>query len=452
MGIDEYTNSAGIVELLALSTKRLYKLVDDVWTQIPQSPSGDLSGTDTDLFWGVEIANKFVFCQGIDPVMVYDGESGFFQRVSVNCPPAKCGLAHQGRLVIGNTKEGAFYSPYRIRWSILDDITDWTGAGSGYIDLNDTPDFVIWIDQVADYIVVFKERTILIGQRTGLSSPAYSFSQLVGATGTIAPLGVINLGQELVYIGADNIYVVDTIHNRPIGDRIRPQFFSDINPQYQSQIYGYYVDEFEECRWGVPTGPDSYNNQEWCWNVRDNTWTKRPRESKCIGFSSRGSDLTWDTAPGMWEDYSEIPWNSRVVLQNYPTTLIGRSDGQVYEEDDLLKTDVGSTIESIYDFGDIVADPSLNTLLSRVEIRYKDTGSSTNILVGFSTDGGNNWEEVTVPLNSVGEPGKILRTYADKIISAESIGVRIRHNESKDFRIVGVRGWISRMGHNLATS
>lgn len=448
--IDEFTASDGTTTTLAITTKSLYQYIDALanWQQIPKNPAGDLTGAATDLAWAVQLGENFLFSQRKDPVMVFTG-GATFEILSADCPASACGVGHEGRLLLGNTLESGNDYRHRVRWNALDLITDWTGTGSGFVDLDDNPDFVTWIEVLSNLIVVLKERRIVLGTRTGQASPAYTFSDRVGSVGTRCGYSVVNLGQEIVYVGPDNIYAFDVNNNKPVGDYIRNAFFDTMNPVYMDQIYGYYVDEYEEVRFATPIGDTTYNNFEWCWNVKDNTWTKRPREIKSVGYYSRQSGYTWDTFPGTWDD-AVGAWDDAVILQNYPTTLFGSESGQVYEEDDMLLQEDGVSFDAIYEFGDIVVDPSSQTAVYRVEIRYADIGSTATVYVDFSTDGGNSWDTCTVSLVGSSGNGKIRRAYADKIISGETLTVRFRSAEARQFEIVGIRIWADKTGAALA--
>jgi len=443
--LTNYLTTAGVLDLMAATEDGLYKYTTS-WANIPKSPAGDMGGTSWDLFWSAQIGEDLLFCQGVDQVYRYSGGSDF-AILNANCPIAKFGIGHQGRLLLVNTTESGIGYPYRVRWNVIDDIEDWTGPGSGYTDLDDKSDAVVCVGLLNDYPVVFKESSIAVGNRTGQISPAYEFLERDSINGTGCPHAVVNLGDRLAYIGSDNIYTFDLNKSTPIGDPVKAQFFDELNPQYKDQCIGYLVPDLDEVRFCIPVGDSTYNNREWIWNRKDNVWYRRNRETKAVAIKDSTTSPTWDDLSSVTWDSMVQRWNSGGLQPESSKFVMGTVSGYVYEEDQTARSLAGTAFESFYETGDIRIDASKYTGVSYVELFHKDVGVPCSITVGVSNDGGVNWSEDTRALTVGTSSGRILKKLFFKILSGTHLALRLYvSSATAHFEITGIRLWMTTAG------
>lgn len=445
VGLGVYITDAGNIEIIALSTDTFYKY-NSGWTSIPKNPAGSLTGNEYDLFWMAQLGSDLLFCQGIDSVMKFSGGSDF-AVLSANCPPAKSGVGHQGRLLLGHTFEGGNEYPHRVRWNVIDTITDWTGAGSGFIDLDDTSDYLTCVTVLGNFPIVFKEHTIIIASRTGLISPVYEFAARDSINGTYAARSVVNLGDRVAYVGKNDIFVFDLNKSISIGDPVKSRFFDEMNPTYKHQCVAYLDEALDEVHFCIPTGNNTYNDSDWIWNRKDNVWYLRKREVKSVGTFFSASAPTWDSLSATSWDVYLRRWKSGSLDIKDQSIIFGSRTGQIYKEDPSVRSAAGVAFESFYETGDMQVDPSKYSGISYVEVRYRDVGIECLLTIGLSNDGGNSWTGKTETLETGTGSGKILHKYFFQTIQGRNLSLRVYTNStSAHFEIVGIRLWMTTVG------
>ena len=63
--------------------------------------------------------------------------------------------------------------PQRIRWSVPGDLNDWTGPGSGFLDLVDTPDPIMNGLMYGSSFIVYKRNSVIILDIVGSGSSTF---------------------------------------------------------------------------------------------------------------------------------------------------------------------------------------------------------------------------------------------------------------------------------------
>ncbi|GAF68557.1 unnamed protein product, partial [marine sediment metagenome] len=98
--------------------------------------------TDTIRWDNTRFNGKHYFTNGVDDVYRYPDGSDEVEDLGAGFQGYTI-ASFIGRLFLGRTTESATLFPDRVRWSIIEDDSDWAGTGSGYIDLNDTDGEVV---------------------------------------------------------------------------------------------------------------------------------------------------------------------------------------------------------------------------------------------------------------------------------------------------------------------
>src|SRR6266853_457694 len=98
LGLFDFFDSSGVRHQMGISNIVLYE-----WQGGPQTwvkiPGPALTGGSTQLFSAAVVNYKFLFSQGVDKIMSYDGLSGAYAVVSPNAPSAKYLLELDFKLV-----------------------------------------------------------------------------------------------------------------------------------------------------------------------------------------------------------------------------------------------------------------------------------------------------------------------------------------------------------------
>jgi len=297
-------------------------------------------------------------------------------------------------LLLDVTEEGDRY-PQRVRWSDTADPTDFLNGNASYVDLGGAD----WIQTAAkfkgDYVVVFKERSIWVGYATG-DSDIFQFDQRVTGAGCAAPRTVESLGDELVFLGWDDVYVFNGIDYESIGSPIQRELFDTMDPGAIDKCFGVIVEEQKEYWLFVPSTGSDYCDIAWVFNYELNKWTKHDFADvdgttngiSAYGYYEKQSSVTFDSLSGTF-DAQTWRFDDREVLEAAPTTLFGDTDGYVYEYDQLVSNDDGTTIDGWFSTKDFM----FTQLMERQVILRLDVYADGNMDVCYSTDSGTTWSD-----------------------------------------------------------
>lgn len=164
---------------------------------------------------------------------------------------------YDGRIVVG----GILNEPSTIVWCEKGRFDHWDPAvwpGAGSRVLADSPDWIQSMRKLGEYLIVFKERSTLIGSKTGLVDPPFRFDPAPGqGIGLAAPNSIGDLGTELIFLGWDDVYVFSLNTIQPVGTRIKQELFYGVNgilPKYLGNCTGVIAEEFDEYWLFVPSG------------------------------------------------------------------------------------------------------------------------------------------------------------------------------------------------------
>ena len=197
-------------------------------------------------------------CEGemINPDRGDDKPPGDDTYDTTDCPQGGRSVAiFDNRIFIGGDEN----EPSVIHWSSRGEFDKWSSLdGGGFYALGDSPDWIQSMKRLGEYLIVYKERSIYIGQTTGLVDPPVRFEAAPGqGIGLAAPNSVGDLGEEHIFLGWDNVYVFSMRSIKPIADSIRDDLFYGeygILPEYLDNCTGVIAEEFGEYWLFVPTG------------------------------------------------------------------------------------------------------------------------------------------------------------------------------------------------------
>ncbi|UCH51647.1 MAG: hypothetical protein JSV54_02510, partial [Chloroflexota bacterium] len=354
--------------------------------------------SETDPWW--------VCTNGVDPIKYWQGGTYYLENL-ISCYPAgvtsllcKYIIEFKDHLVLLDVTEDGNRYPQRIRWSDTADPEDFLNGNASYQDLTGAD----WIVGVAkfkgDYLVVFKERSIWVGYATG-DSDIYQFDQKVTGAGCASGMTIESLGDELVFLGWDDVYVFNGIDYEPIGTSIQRQIFANLNPEEMNRCFGVVVEEQKEYWLFVPStdkshisgsGVSTYPDIAWCFNYDLNKWTRHEFNDFITryGYYELESTVTFDELSGTF-DQQTWKFDDRTILQSAPTTLLGDQSGYVYEYSRDTNNEDGTAIDGWFSTKDF--NPT--NLMQRFRIVGLDvyfTGNSLDI--DYSTDKGVTWTNI----------------------------------------------------------
>ncbi len=265
-----------------------------------------------------------------------------------------CMRSFQGFLVCGNTQEGGFNEPFRIRWCQWGNLYKWrndpdTGFGqAGYFDLDNDVSWVQQIKPLKDYLVIYKERAVSIMKYVG-GDTIWSLRHFVIGNGLLSPGAIVDLDEEHIFIGPSGIYSFNLTSIREVGQNISKWFFDIAHGDYLTRITSFYVEEVPEmwfCFVSVNNKwlqPDENNNfpelpsdkdmppydMALVMNAQTEKWSIRTIDSTAFGYYFLEEGRTIDEVNEPIES-QETRFDSARSAQNMPVNICCDIYGQFY--------------------------------------------------------------------------------------------------------------------------
>lgn len=301
-------------------------------------------------------------------------------------------------LLLDVSEDGDRY-PQRVRWSDTADPCDFLNGNASYVDLGGADWIQTAVKFKGDYVVIFKERSIWVGYATG-DSDIFQFDQRVTGAGCAAAKTVESLGDELIFLGWDDVYVFNGIDYESVGSTIQVELFDNLDPGAIDKCFGVVIEEQKEYWLFVPSTGSDYCDTAWVFNYALNKWTKHDFAAvdgttngiSYYGYYEKQATLTIGDLQGT---IGEQTWRfgDREVLEAAPTTLLTDTDGYIYEYDRLVSNDDGTTIDAWFSTKDFMFTQLMERqVILRLDV-YFDGGG--DLKAAYSTDRGSTWSDET---------------------------------------------------------
>lgn len=464
-GLFEYRRENGIIEVVAMSggaslaERRIYRYTTTKWANITDATltngagSDDINGNATDT-WDATVAPT---PGQLDNFYASNGHAttGFFELIkwtgTGNAVAMQAGpgvpryLATFGnRLVLGHVYDGTATRGNRIAWSAYGDADTWSGAGSGAIDLIDTPDNISRLLLLRGRLIVYKERSLYIMEETGLNAVPFGFTLVSRDVGCPAGFSVASIGSAHLFLGDGNVYAFDAASNpQPIGEPIRKEL-ERINPAAMRQVFSMVDFPRSEYWLFVPEGTDPYPNAAWVFNWMNQTWTRWEYPFQ-LTAGSRGiatTSIEWGgPATGIeargdkWSEMGAITW-AQMITTGASNLLAANADKTTEEITTAVSNDGSAAIDAFWESPDIdfAGQPGQNKALSnadlktltKVEVRSRGGGSASSLTCEVSTDGGTTFSTTSPNPVSVPATGGLVTFFT--WLTGRTFRIRLRNN------------------------
>jgi len=337
--------------------------------------------TETDPWW--------VLVNGVDSPFVFKGGTTL-EELGGSPPKARIVIEFKNHLFLMDTTEGSNRYPQRVRWSDTADPEEWSTGNASYQDLSGTDWIKGAVKFKADHLVIGKEQSIWVGVPTG-DSYIFCFYQQVSDKdkGCVAGRTMKALGDDVLYLGRNDVYAFNGISSDSIGDKIHRQLISTLNPAELNRAFAVVVEEQKEYWLFVTTGSNTYPDHAWIYHYDLKTWSRSTYNDfiLCYGTYTLQTSTTYNAATGTYNAATR-KYNDRTLLAAAPVTVFGDSDGYVYKYDRSLNNEDGAAIDSYFDTKDF----NFTKLRSQQRIGRMDIswiGSGMDIY--YSTDKGVTW-------------------------------------------------------------
>jgi hypothetical protein len=319
------------------------------------------------------------------------------------------------RLCVGNVAEAGKSWANRVRYPVNGDHTNWSGNGSGFIDLYEPEQEPIQGMKVLNNrLTILREHSLTDLVATGTITPAvFNLEQRTSNVGTIYPYTIDCNGIMLFFVGNDgNVWGWNGTQLQSIGDKIYKSIENIVDPVggrqiYFGKIYPYqneywlwlggpyvYVYDFLQDRWMIDYFPNIAAIGDAEFYVTPNNWG-----------NTQGSWGSWGMTT--WQAMSSKATSRLVVGLTDMTTITVGKDIQGYYTGELIdcfvETKDYDTNESVSQLGlQVPMGPMMQRTCERLLLVYMYNNDASAFELGASGDRGRSWTTFLVTPNMTG--------------------------------------------------
>jgi hypothetical protein len=311
------------------------------------------------------------------------GTSTDFADLTSNDIIARTVAVVRGFVMFGYTTESSVVYRNRVKWSALEDPTDYTPSvttQSDYQDLFGETDAGSVVKVVGgEYATIFCERGIFRGTYVG-GSAIFTFDQIVNDLGTMAAGSVVAHGDMIFYLGRDGFYMLTPSGNIPIGEGMINRTF--LNELYDDDI-GIISATVDPTRSlyivAYPVAAGTLGKMlAYNWNSKRWT-TMEPGNMDCLfRFLSEATPTDSGSAFGNPDtgSYAAVPTDSAVFLGGTPS--LAGVDSSHY-----AVTFNGTPLTATFETGETQLTKGWKTLVRNLTPMIEGSGSTIYASIGY---------------------------------------------------------------------
>lgn len=263
--------------VFAATATRIYQLnnTDLTWTDVSQSGSAYTTLNDHENWQFAQFNNFVIAVQANELPQVFDLSSDTeFSDLAADAPQARY-ISIINRFVV---LSGLLDNPYRVHWSALNDVTEWT-AGTGLCDFQDLPDGGVVRGVVGgEFGIIIQDGAM----RRMIFSPGsdviFEIDRIAKDTGALAPYSIVNAGERVFFLSPRGFIMTDgsgTI--TPIGkERVDRTFLSTYDSTTLGLVMGAADPSSNVVIWtykSLDGGTDGVFDKLICYDWVLNRWT-----------------------------------------------------------------------------------------------------------------------------------------------------------------------------------
>lgn len=244
----------GNVSSYAGNASKLYRLVGTTMTD--SSKVGGYS-TTVDNYWEFAKFGNTCIATNMDDAMQAITLGGTtFADLSATAPKARHIAVVRDFVMVGNTYDGSDGNvPNRVRWSALNDSTDWTVSAVTQADYQDLQGNGGWVQSIVggERAYIFQERAIWLATYVG-SPVVFHFDQIEDARGAFAPRSTIAVGGNVFFLADDGFYMISGGQSTPIGfGKVDRTFLNELNEDYLNRVTAAAIPKDKVIMWSYPS-------------------------------------------------------------------------------------------------------------------------------------------------------------------------------------------------------
>lgn len=358
----------------------------------PLQLNGSLEFQPVGLTWAN--TNQFILTNGVDPILSFNGVdlvdlpgwSGFTCRALTE---------FHGFLTLGDVTENGTRFPQRVRWSDQNNPEQPAGLLGGFVDLTDTEDFILSLDTLGPWLIIYREESVM--RRSYIGDPLELFfdEYMLQGVGIWNGGCVADTGSTHVIFGPQGVfrysggYDVEDVGENVFDYLIGPE--GVLNTNAAISIFMLYVAELDEVWIFLPTGQNTAPDTLLRLDQSEEAWWIRKFANFMVGFGfiSAIAGRTWQQATESWTQDTST-WLARSKTLEAPQTILCDAINHVtYIYDYVQTSDNGATIEWAFTTKDFESQGN--------KVRFDGVyakGIGSQIIVDISFDHGVSWTEL----------------------------------------------------------
>jgi len=390
----DYRLQSGTQKAMIATPSALYAYGSGVWSPIKTGLGGGADG-----YHSACVANDtWMYTNGVDHIQKWTG-SGMASDLAGGSDyqlqdhhVARAVVNYADRLLLLGTTESGLFVPQRVRWSEFGKIEEFAEAeGGGYADLEDDPGGIIAGQLLGDWVILYKAQSIIRGAYVGGAVPLV-FNTIIPNTGCPAPRTIQDLGNAHVFMGEDDIYLLNGSAIDPIGHRVRDDIFNNVARANFPICFSVLNRDEHTYMLYVPHGGDTIN-RAYIWDYQQDKWSQDSVSGiTAAGALAIGETLTIDDLAGLIGDLTGTIDELGGFEGRY-FNVLADEDGYVYADDRTAIDENGVAVDASWETSDLTFGSEYVDRNKRVQkIMLEAHGDSLD--VAYSTDRGATWTTV----------------------------------------------------------
>ncbi len=383
-GAETVTDLSGTAHSFLGTQTKLYKATGNTLEDV--SKAGDYTGSSSSRWCFTIQGNVVIATNKVDDTQSYViGTSTDFANLAGTPPKAAICEAVGNFVFLFNYNDGTD-TPDGYATCAQGDYTDWTpdidtGAVRGR--LYDTPGEVIGGKRLADYIVVYKAKSMYLGRFVG-TPQWWQFSLISDIVGAVSQDSIATVGAVHYFMGDDNFWLFDSTVPRPIGDEIREWFNGQINHAAKHLVFSNVDLSKGIVYWYYPK-TNSTSCDAWvAYNYRVDKWGYGLMNAQAaLNYVSSGRTYAeLETLYPTYADFDGLSYDAIEQPNNTPIPSIVNSSNLIAS----LNGESGTNELTIWDYG---MDGAM-TFVDRVRPRYVRSPTSAKLTYRYRDNFGEN--------------------------------------------------------------
>lgn len=231
-------DNSGNVKLFAGDAGKLYEFNSGTSNLDDISKGGGYTLTDAERWRFVQFGTSVIVAGGIAETLQEFtlGTDSVFADLGGTPPKADFIAVVRDQVWTANIDEGSGRVPFRVRWSGINDATQWT-VGTDQADFQDIPDAGAITGLVGgEYATILMEKAIVKASYVG-TPLIYQIDKIETARGCTFPGSVAHIGNTIFFLNEDGFYAFDGMQSIPIGaEKVNKFFFDDFNGAFPDKM------------------------------------------------------------------------------------------------------------------------------------------------------------------------------------------------------------------------